>query len=76
LFVVAKFIELVAVAAGYSDQLSVFVVGVHSLRMPVLGIPAPFNDLAGSIKNRRAPIVNDRSDWSTKLCYLTVGGRR
>src|SRR5271167_146634 len=51
LFVVAKFVELVAVAAGDSDQPSVFVVGVRSLRMPVQGIPAPFDNLAVLIKN-------------------------
>jgi hypothetical protein len=37
-------------------------------------IPAPFENLAVSIKNCRAQIVNDRSDWSTKLCSFTVGG--
>src|ERR1700737_2192987 len=74
LFVVAKFVEVVAVAAGDSDQLSVFVVGVRSLRISVRRIPAPFENLAISIKNCRARIVNDRSDWSTKLCSFTVGG--
>src|SRR5260370_6447268 len=74
LFVVAKFVELVAVAAGDTKQLSVFVVGVRSLRMPVRRVPTPFENLAVSIKNRRAPFVNDRSDWSTKLCSFTVGG--
>src|SRR6266853_2836465 len=74
LSVVAKFVELVAAVAGDPDYLSVFVVGVCSLRMPVTSVPAPFDNLAVSIKHCRARIVDDRSDWSTKLCSFTVGG--
>jgi len=71
--VVAEFIDPVAVAARDTNEPSSLVVDVLSLHTSVRRIPAPFEDLAISMKNGRAVFVGDRLDRSVQAISLAIG---